>query len=208
MNARSSVARGTRTRRRGRPPVGSHGQRTAARTALLEAAEDVAAARGIDATTIAAIADRAGVAVGTLYNYFSDRDQLLASLFKMRREQLLPRVQAAAREAQRLPFERRLRAFLAAALGIYEEHRKFLQVAVSADQHALKVHDRKRTAMAAVVEALTDILLAVAPAQAEAHAQMIVGAMKALVLWRLERGEPFTDDADLLADTFLSGIAR
>ncbi len=207
MNARSSVTR-TRGRKRGRPPVGGHDQRALARTALLEAAEDVAAARGIEATTIAAIAERAGVAVGTLYNYFSDRDTLLASLFKMRREQLLPRMHAAAREAQRLPFERRLRAFLAVVLGIYEEHRKFLKVAVSADQHALKVHDRKRTALAAMTDALTDVMLAVSPEHAEAYAQMIVGAMKALVLWRLERGEPLAEDADLIADTFLSGIHK
>lgn len=43
--------------------------REAAGIALLEAAEHVAAERGIDQTSIAAIAERAQVAVGTLYNY-------------------------------------------------------------------------------------------------------------------------------------------
>jgi hypothetical protein len=61
--------------------------------------------------------------------------------------------------------------------------------------------------MLAVTEAFTDILLAVSPDHAEERARMIVGSMKALVLWRFERGEPLAMDADLLANTFLLGVS-
>jgi AcrR family transcriptional regulator len=177
-----------------------------AMSALLEAAEEVIAARGIEATSIAAIAERAGVAVGTLYNYFPDRDTLLASLFRLRREQLLPLLESAAFAARRLPFERRLRAYLAAALAIFEERRRFLQVAVSIDQKAIKIKDRKPATLQSMTEALADIMREVAPAHAEAYAHMMVGALKALVLYRVERGESIVDDADTLVDTFLQGI--
>ncbi len=79
--------------------------REAASTVILEAAEEVASQRGLEATSTAAIAERAGVAVGTLYNYFPDRDALIAALFKYRRDELIPRIVAAAAETKHLPFE-------------------------------------------------------------------------------------------------------
>ena len=205
MNARSSSRRvAPRRIRRGRPRVGSGADREGARTTLLEAAEDVAAQHGIDAATIAAIAKRAGVAVGTLYNYFPDRDSIFGSLFEMRRQELVPRIEAAAREASRLPFERRLRAYLAAVLGVFEERRKFLQVAL--DQQAPKFRAKKTPLMTAMAQALADIVRAVDHETAEERAQMIQAAMKGLIHWRIEQGGSFVDDADLLADTFLEGI--
>src|SRR5436305_6764575 len=119
MNPRSSV-------RRGRPRVGKQPGREVACAALIDAAEDVLATRGIEHATMAAIARKAGVAVGTLYNYFPDRDALFTSLFRQRREELVPRAAAAARAVQRLPFERRLRAYIAAVLELFEQRRKFL----------------------------------------------------------------------------------
>ena len=174
--------------------------------ALLDAAEDVLAAQGPEATTMAAIAKRAKVAVGTLYNYFPDRDALFSTLFKHRREELLPGVVAAARAAQRLPFERRLRAFITAVMELFDQRRKFFAVVAAIDQKLLKIKTTKPPTMSAVTDGLVDIVLAVSPAHADAQARMVVGAMKALVLWRLERGEPLAMDADLLANTFLQGI--
>lgn len=176
--------------------------------ALLDAAEDVLADRGTEATTMAAIARRAGVAVGTLYNYFPDKGALIDALFKHRREELLPALQAAARAAQRLPFERRLAAYISAVLELFERRRKFLAVATAVDQTGYKVKAPKPATMAAVTDAFVDIVMAAAPDSAAAHARMLLGAMKALVLWRLERDEPFTADAELLAETFLHGIAK
>jgi AcrR family transcriptional regulator len=201
VKARSSV------RGRGRPRVGKQPGRDQAIAALLDAAEDTLATRGPDAT-MAAIARRAGVAVGTLYNYFPDRDALLASLFRARREELVPSLVEAAREAQRQPFERRMAAYIAATLAIFDRHRRFIQVVVAVDQTHVKVKDRRPAVLAAMTDAVVDILLAVSPDNADAKARMIVGAMKGLVHWRVERGEPFTGDAELLADTFLRGIAR
>ncbi|MEO8549744.1 MAG: helix-turn-helix domain-containing protein, partial [Kofleriaceae bacterium] len=111
--------------------------REAAATALLEAAEHVAAERGIDQTSIAAIAERAQVAVGTLYNYFPDRESLLAALFKWRRDEMLPRlVAASAAAALEGAFEQRLRLFMLSVARAFDGYRRFCRVAMSADQSA------------------------------------------------------------------------
>lgn len=47
---------------------------------MLDAAEQVLLARGLGATTVADVADAAGVAKGTLYLYFDSKDALLAGL--------------------------------------------------------------------------------------------------------------------------------
>lgn len=50
------------------------------RRRLLDAAAEVLAERGPAGLTVRAIAARAGVSVGLLYNYFADRDDLLVAL--------------------------------------------------------------------------------------------------------------------------------
>lgn len=48
--------------------------------AILQAAEGLFSQQGYSATTIAAIADRAGVAVGTIYRFFPEKSALLRAL--------------------------------------------------------------------------------------------------------------------------------
>jgi AcrR family transcriptional regulator len=69
--------------REARPP-GGRVQRRKVRTraALLAAARRLFAARGVDATTVAEIAEEADIAVGSFYNYFPTKDELLAALLE------------------------------------------------------------------------------------------------------------------------------
>ncbi len=182
--------------------------REAASAAILDAAEDVAAQRGIDATSIAAIAERAGVAVGTLYNYFQDRDALLQALFRSRREDMLPRLEAASVDTKHLDFEERLHAYVAQVLEVFESQRKFIQVAMTVDEAAVKIRGRGKVVLHLITDALADILRAAAPSRAVEYARMLFGAIKSLAFWRVERGEPMTRDARLVVDTFLQGMAR
>jgi AcrR family transcriptional regulator len=52
------------------------------RAGLLAAARALFAARGVDETTIAEIAEQADVAVGSFYNYFATKDELLEALLE------------------------------------------------------------------------------------------------------------------------------
>lgn len=60
-------------------PVQNRALRT--RATLLETVEEIVAAEGAAAVTTTAIAERAGVSVGTLYRYFADREALLLAAY-------------------------------------------------------------------------------------------------------------------------------
>lgn len=72
----------------GAPDDASHGegrvQRRKARTraGLLAAARELYAAQGLERTTIAQIAERADVAIGSFYNYFRTKEELLDALLE------------------------------------------------------------------------------------------------------------------------------
>ncbi|WP_197508752.1 TetR/AcrR family transcriptional regulator [Mycobacterium sp. 1081908.1] len=67
-------------------PVTPKGRRT--RESLLDAGEAVAAAEGLAGVTIAAVTKHAGVAKGTFYVYFSDRDVFVDALHQRFYEQV------------------------------------------------------------------------------------------------------------------------
>jgi AcrR family transcriptional regulator len=180
--------------------------REAAGSALLEAAEDVAARRGIEAASIAAIAERAGVAVGTLYNYFPDRDALFAALFKMRRAEIMPRITGAIEQVRELPFEQALRTYLTALFTVFEEYRGFCKVAMSAEHSAAIRGKGPSAVLTSIVQALTELLQPVTGAATADAAFMMFGAVKAMLHRRIESGEPLPPAASLLADTFLKGL--
>lgn len=90
---------------------------------ILTAAEQ-ALSEGLQAVRMNDIAERAGVAVGTLYNHFADRDELLAALIEWRCKELLARVDHAV-DAEGLSFRERLRLMFEAALSFVLEHRPF-----------------------------------------------------------------------------------
>ena len=64
--------------------AGGRQQRRKARTrgSLLAAARSLFAANGVDATTIAEIAEQADVAIGSFYNYFRTKEDLLAGILE------------------------------------------------------------------------------------------------------------------------------
>jgi len=96
--------------------------------AILEAAEEVFADQGLHSAHMGEIAARAGVAVGTLYNHFKDREALLAGLLAARRAELLARLDQALREAHDRPFREKLRVLLRAMLANAEDHRKLFHI--------------------------------------------------------------------------------
>jgi len=178
--------------------------REAASTVILEAAEAVASQRGLEATSTAAIAERAGVAVGTLYNYFPDRDALIAALFKVRRDELVPRLVAAATDTKHLPFEQRLRTYIRAVARVFDAFRPFCRVAISAEMSKVR---GKSLVMQAVTDELTEILRPAARSKSQEYALMIFASLKALMQLRFERDEALEPSSALIVETFLQGMA-
>lgn len=93
-----------------------------ARAAILDAAEQVMAAQGIRAARMEDIAARVGVSVGTLYNYFKDRQQLLDALLDLREQELLASLDAELERSQGLRYRERLGGFLRCLLEYARTH--------------------------------------------------------------------------------------
>jgi AcrR family transcriptional regulator len=70
-------------------------RRSATRTALVAAAEDLFAARGADAVTIDEIVARADVAKGSFYNHFASRDDLAREIARAVRDEIETEITAA-----------------------------------------------------------------------------------------------------------------
>lgn len=94
--------------------------------AILEAAEQVLS-EGLHTARMNDIAQRAGVAVGTLYNHFADREAIVAALLDWRRQEMLAEVDRVI-EADGLPFAERLRLLFEVTSGFFVQHRPFYAV--------------------------------------------------------------------------------
>lgn len=101
--------------------------------AISEAAEQVFAEKGVREARVEEIAARAGVSVGTVYNYFEDRDALLADLLEVRRKELARRLDKALADAGQQPFEGQLRRFAQTVFEHFEAHRSFCAIMLEGD---------------------------------------------------------------------------
>lgn len=184
--------------------------RETVRATILDAAEELIATNGMNGAALVQIARRAGVAVGTLYNYFTDRDALIKALFETRRANLRPRLLAATARGRELSFEPRLRRFVRDVLEAFEAHRRFVKVAIETEHLKLSPSTTSQDLYAAV----DDIVAAgasegvIVKAHAELLAMITAGAIRAVVLRRTADGKPFVDDADAIVTVLMDGARR
>ncbi len=105
--------------------------RDEAHRAILEAAEQVFSEEGLGAR-MERIAARAGVAVGTLYNHFRDRDALTSALACATRSSLFGRLDAALAATGGRPVREQLQAFIGAVAEHAKVHGRYLAMLVQA----------------------------------------------------------------------------
>jgi AcrR family transcriptional regulator len=133
------------------------------RKAILDSAEAVFAERGFHHARIQDVAERARIAVGTVYNHFEDKDEVLVALLVERTEELLEHLASA--EGDPPTFEARLEARVARVLGHVKAHRAFFSIATEhgmfastvpagapASAKRLRKLEKFRAAMGALVE--------------------------------------------------------
>ncbi len=117
MNGRStSDAKGSSLRSRLREATGA---------AILDAAEEVFADQGLHAAHMNDIAAKAGVAVGTLYNHFKDRDALLDALMRERRMGMIQAIDDFLAQPSSGVFREDLLALMTNIGGYLDLHRRF-----------------------------------------------------------------------------------
>ena len=179
--------------------------REVAAEAILDAVEAVMLEHG-EGASIAAIAERAGVAVGTLYNYFPDRDAMISALFRARRSAILPRIAVAAKQDEGAPFETRLRAYVRTVFAAFDAHRPFVRLAIALDQQGRRVADREPNLLQQFTQHVETILRdgRVPAEHVGEYARMFVGSMKAYNHVRIEADR--ATDPDFVVDMFLYGV--
>ncbi len=98
------------------------------REAMLDAAEGTFSAAPYDETRMKDIADAAGVAVGSLYNYFESKDAIFDAIVERGQHRYLARLEGVTREADgRIRLER----VVAETLAFIEEHGALYSVYLS-----------------------------------------------------------------------------
>jgi len=187
---------------------------------IQEATLRVIARKGISGATIQEIADEAGVAKGTIYLYFRDRDELIEKTFEAAIAQFVARIDAVIDED--VPFDRKLRAIIATKIAFFGENREFFRLYMAqrmpegSSPAARRKHQESRPEYRERVRKFADVLKEamdrgeIRDVDPYRLALFIMEGTTAVVLERLtEESSPAEEaDADLLAGLLLDGIRK
>ncbi|WP_254125171.1 TetR/AcrR family transcriptional regulator [Amycolatopsis sp. CA-230715] len=134
-----------------RPPQQARSRKSLRK--VLAAAEHVLATGGIDEFTVAAVAEAAGMSVGTIYRRFTGKEQLLHAV----KDQLLGRLETGVAEALASAeegLEGALSAFTHAMARTFSRHDRIFPALLSGQQE--EGVERGLQALAAIQDALTE----------------------------------------------------
>jgi AcrR family transcriptional regulator len=190
--------------------------REATWNAILESAEAVAAREGMAGASLQAIAEHAGIAVGTIYNYFDDKLELFNALFARRREELLESIDAAAKSQAKQPFAIQLDAFVRAVFAHFDGHRSFLRIALEREPGRLaKAKESKHPALQQLRERAERVVrIGLREKQlrnddtADLQATVLVSIVRAVLVMRADDKRPFTPETERVISLFLKGAAK
>jgi AcrR family transcriptional regulator len=184
--------------------------------AILDAAEELAAEVGIQNAGLQQIAQKAGVAVGTIYNHFSDRNELFEELFKRLRRHVVTSLDRAMEGVAKKPFAKQLDTFVRTVLSLYDDRRNALRVAFDADALRIRAEAGERPSKA--YEALRTraerlVKLGIKEKRlrsegSELFPLFLVSALRTLLLTRLDENAPFATETETVVMLFLHGAAR
>ncbi|HKS21744.1 MAG TPA: TetR/AcrR family transcriptional regulator [Thermoanaerobaculia bacterium] len=180
----------------------------------------VIARKGMAAATMQEIADEAGVAKGTIYLYFRDRDELVEKTFESAMSQLHARVDAAIELD--VPFDQKLRGMLGAVSTFFRENREFFRLYISMrfpEGNAQQQRRQKRTCqpqyqtrVQRVAEELQQAMDRgeIGVTDPRRLALFIIEGSNAVIIDRVMSEAPSSvdDDVDFLTATILGGIKK
>lgn len=199
------------------PPPLRERLRQATAAAILAAAEEVFAEQGVHTARMNDIAHRAGVAVGTLYNHFEDKDALLAGLLVERKRQVLELVDRVV-DGPAPDFRTRLRNLLATFFGYYQQHRAFYRIYAQGELQACGPHaplkDKLAPEMARQIHARMEKLVkrgvrekALRASGTALYPALLMGTLRAMWMHDLLSEEQQAIDVDEVVRFFLDGAS-
>jgi AcrR family transcriptional regulator len=187
------------------------------RESILRATQHVIASQGLAGASMQAIAEEAGVAKGTLYLYFKDRDDLLDQTKGHVFDGLLERLTAVLRKPR--PLRDGLRALVRTKIGFFDANQEFLRVYMALRHGGSVAESRRRRREAPQYERYVRMLAAYLEAAMErgemrrvdphGAALFFVEGVSAFLMSRLdERGPHGTTDLDWAADMLADGLCN
>ena len=126
--------------------------------AILEATARILEAEGLAGVTTNRVAERAGVSIGSLYQYFPAREAMLAELVKRMRIEMSARLIEVSEGGRHLPLEEAIPRMMAAAVAQYETAPRLTAALEEAEARLPRdpeVLSERRRARDAVVACLT-----------------------------------------------------
>jgi AcrR family transcriptional regulator len=162
-----------------------HDVLTSTRERLLSSAQELIEEGGYGAASVVAIAERAGVAAGTLYRHFASKEELFVELFRA----VCDREEDAMRAA-------------AAALGPHGSHVRRLELVLGT--FAERALSNPRLAWALIAEPVDPLVDAERLAYRERYAQLIATGLRA----GIEAGEVPEQNVELTAAALVGGCGE
>jgi AcrR family transcriptional regulator len=139
----------------------SQGRSRATVDALIEATARILVKDGFDKTSTNRIAEKAGVSVGSLYQYFPSKEALVAAVVERHTRELMQVVRAALADVAALPVEPAVRKLVAAAI---HAHR------IDPGLHRVLAEQMPRTGTSGNTDVLSREIYTLFQAFLEAHA--------------------------------------
>jgi AcrR family transcriptional regulator len=187
---------------------------------IQDATMRVIARKGMAAATMQEIAEEAGVAKGTIYLYFRDRDELVEKTFETAMEKLFVQIDEAL--DRDVAFEDKLRAVMSAQLEFFSQNREFFRLYLSlrmpegtpAQQRRQQrtCHPRYRQRVDKLAQVLAQAIERgeLRSADTDRLALFIIEGSTAVILERLtEKTSPAeTADVEFLVSLILDGIRK
>ncbi len=187
------------------------------RERILKAAIKVFAKNGFYATRVSEIAKAAGVADGTIYLYFKNKDDVLVTIFEEGIERLLTILRGVAESEE--PFDNRIQRIIELQLGLMEEQRDLAEVITVNLRQSSRL--LKQYATPLFMQYIDVIAGVVRDGQEEGAfrkdlnprivARSLFGAIDAILLtWALGEGDPaaLRKAATHCASLFLEGLRQ
>ena len=163
--------------------------------AVLEAAARILERDGIGAVNTNAVAELAGVSVGSLYQYFPDKEAIFAELIRRERAKLRQDVAAALEDTKTRSFEATIGRLLDAAI-VHQLDRPGLSRSLEYVEAVLPLDEETRALNEAIVADVAQLFRLHGRAEEPNVAQDMVAITKGMVDAAGLAGE--TDKADLL----------
>jgi AcrR family transcriptional regulator len=108
--------------------------------AIVEAAAQIVGERGLAGFNTNAVAERAGVSIGSLYQYFPNKDALMVALIARQQQQQAARLEAAADMLAQASLEDTVRTLVRAAMHHHHDDAVFAS-AIDHEEARLPVHE-------------------------------------------------------------------